>query len=89
MNPPGQSLEKQELVAAGDCAEESLKPKPTILKRFMDKVGLDASALLIMFKSDLNPSSFDFSETSYANVFLFSVEAPSLLQSPCPCTNRQ
>ena len=50
MNPPSQSLGKQELVAAGDWAEESLKPKPTTLKRFMDKVGLDASALIMMFK---------------------------------------
>ena len=58
MNPPSQSLEKHELVAAGDCAEESLKSKPTTLKRFVDKVGLDASALIMMFKSDLNPSFF-------------------------------
>ncbi|KAB5515666.1 hypothetical protein GE09DRAFT_979456 [Coniochaeta sp. 2T2.1] len=56
MNPPSQSPEKQDLVAAGDCAEESLKPKPTTLKRFMDKVGLDASALIIMFKGSIPPT---------------------------------
>ncbi|KAH7109407.1 hypothetical protein B0J13DRAFT_579029 [Dactylonectria estremocensis] len=53
--PPSQSPEKQEPATAGDNAEEGPKPKPTTLKRFMDKVGLDAPTLILMFKGSIPP----------------------------------
>ncbi|KAH8694352.1 hypothetical protein BGZ61DRAFT_493928 [Ilyonectria robusta] len=53
--PPSQSPEKQEPAAAGENAEEGPKPKPTTLKRFMDKVGLDAPTLILMFKGSIPP----------------------------------
>ncbi|EXK77930.1 hypothetical protein FOQG_17379 [Fusarium oxysporum f. sp. raphani 54005] len=53
--PPSQSPEKQEPAVAGDNAEEGPKPKPTRLKRFMDKIGLDAPTLILMFKGSIPP----------------------------------
>ncbi|EXA29620.1 hypothetical protein FOVG_18912 [Fusarium oxysporum f. sp. pisi HDV247] len=77
--PPSQSPEKQEPAVAGDNAEEGPKPKPTRLKRFMDKIGLDAPTLILMFKSDPLKLPFASSRTAHADVFLLSAEAPSLL----------
>lgn len=90
MDPPSQSPETQEPAAVGDDVEERPQPgpKPTTLKRFMGKVGLDAPTLVLMFKSDIHPPFFALSGTSYTNVFFLSSEAPSLLSSAYRYTNR-
>lgn len=53
MDPSRQSLEMQESVALGDDVEGTSQPEPklTTLKRFISKVRLDASTLILMFKS--------------------------------------
>lgn len=71
--------EEQEFAALNDDAEVHPKPKPTILKCLMDKVGLNAATLGLMFKSEINPHSFLSSRTFCINVFLLCAEAPSLL----------
>ncbi|KAL6409997.1 hypothetical protein AUP68_06405 [Ilyonectria robusta] len=57
MDPPSQSPETQEPAAVGDDVEERPRPepKPTTLKRFMGKVGLDAPTLILMFKGSIPP----------------------------------
>ncbi|EEU33768.1 uncharacterized protein NECHADRAFT_98339 [Fusarium vanettenii 77-13-4] len=52
---PSQAPEKQEPAAAENDAEELPKPKPTTLKRLMDKVGLNAATLVLMFKGSIPP----------------------------------
>ncbi|SPO06922.1 uncharacterized protein DNG_09616 [Cephalotrichum gorgonifer] len=46
--PLRQSPKKQEPASAGDDTEERPKQKPSTLKRFMDKVGLDAPTLILI-----------------------------------------
>ncbi|WAO97085.1 ArAE-2-N domain-containing protein [Fusarium falciforme] len=52
---PSQAPEKQEPATAENDAEELPKPKPTTLKRRMDKVGLNAATLVLMFKGSIPP----------------------------------
>ncbi|CAI6080444.1 unnamed protein product [Clonostachys chloroleuca] len=57
MDPSRQSLEMQESVALGDDVEGTSQPEPklTTLKRFISKVRLDASTLILMFKGSIPP----------------------------------
>jgi hypothetical protein len=82
MEPLSQSPETQE-PAVSDAVEVRPRPEPklAILKRFMGKVGLDASTLILMFKSDINLPYFASSGTFYTNIFFLSSGVPSLLLS--------
>jgi hypothetical protein len=83
-----QAPEKQEPAAAENDAEELPKPKPTTLKRLVDKVGLNAATLVLMFKPEANLHSFASSGTFYTNIFLLCIEALSLLLLAYQYTNR-
>ena len=89
-----QSPEKPASAAARGDPDEDAKPKLSKVKRFIDKAGLDAPTLIMMFKSALTQdplSSHDAfrrsPKTSSADRTLLYAEAPFLLRSALRCTN--